>query len=194
MEELIYFLSKMPGLGSRSARRIVLALLKKKEILLDPLIAMLEHVREKINKCPVCYTLDIQTPCTLCTNPKRQESRQICIIEDIDDLWAFEKANIYKGMYHVLGGVLSAMDGITPQDLHIPQLVERINTQNIDEIVFALNTTPNSQTTLYYLLDQLNHSPIKKTILAQGLPTGGEIHYLDEGTLLSAFEGRRRIA
>ena len=189
IERLIQLLAKLPGLGPRSARRAALALLKKRETLLEPLGQAMASAAAALKQCSVCGNLDTTNPCALCRNPER-DTGIICVVEDIADLWALERANVFRGRYHVLGGALSALDGITPERLNIADLLQRVKT-GATEIILAMNTTIEGQTTAHYLLDVLEPLNVKVTRLAHGVPVGGELDYLDEGTLMAAFKARR---
>ncbi len=187
---LIQHLSKLPGLGPRSGRRVALHLLKKREKIFRPLIQVMLDAEQKVKTCHICYALDATDPCTLCTDPKR-DPQQICVVQDVADLWAMERVNTYKGLYHVLGGVLSAIDGVGPQQLAIQSLIERVSKNQITEVILALNATVDGQTTIHYLTELLKPMGATVTTLAHGVPIGGELDYLDEGTLFTAFQGRR---
>ncbi|WP_010297062.1 recombination mediator RecR [Candidatus Odyssella thessalonicensis] len=187
---LIQHLSKLPGLGPRSGRRVALHLLKKREKIFRPLIQVMAEAEQKVRTCHICHALDASDPCTLCTDPKR-DPHQLCVVEDVADLWALERANTYRGVYHVLGGVLSAIDGIGPQQLTIQSLLDRVAKGSVHEVILALNATVDGQTTIHYLIEQLREHKIKITTLAHGVPIGGELDYLDEGTLFTAFQARR---
>jgi len=182
-------LSKLPGLGPRSARRAALALLKKRDTLLEPLADSLREAADAILSCEVCGNLDTQSPCAICSDPRR-DSHLLCVVEDVADLWALERAGVFPGRYHVLGGALSALDGITPERLNVTQLLERVKL-GVDEVILAMNATVEGQTTAHYLMDLLGD--MKVTRLAHGVPVGGEIDYLDEGTLSAAFKARRAL-
>ncbi len=188
IDQLSDLIARLPGLGGRSARRIVLQLLKKRETLLQPLIQQLQKTHDNIQECSVCGNLDTQSPCYICNDPRR-ESENICVVQDVADLWAMERSHAWRGLYHVLGGVMSAMAGTEPDDLRIPQLQERCQ-QGIDEVVLALNVTVEGQTTAHYIVQQLKDLPIKITRLAHGMPIGGELDYLDSGTLSTALNAR----
>lgn len=190
IERLIQILSRLPGLGPRSARRATLHLLKKKEQLLRPLARAAEDAAEKIETCSQCGNLDVANPCAICTNPKRTKN-VICVVEDVADLWALERANVIKGTYLVLGGTLSALDGIGPEQLNISKLVERAADEDVKEILLALNATIDGQTTAHYLTDALKLCDVEVTMLAHGVPVGGELDYLDEGTLSAAVKARK---
>ena len=186
IERLIQLLAKLPGLGPRSARRAALALLKKRETLLDPLTQAMASAAAALKQCSVCGNLD---PCALCRDPER-DTGVICVVEDIADLWALERAGVFRGRYHVLGGALSALDGVTPERLNIAGLLQRVQ-EGAGEIILAVNATIEGQTTAHYLLDLLEPLRVKVTRLAHGVPVGGELDYLDEGTLSAAFKARR---
>ena len=190
IERLIQLLAKLPGLGPRSARRAALALLKKRETLLEPLADALAKAAAALKQCSVCGNLDTADPCALCRSPER-ETGIICVVEDVADLWALERASVFRGRYHVLGGALSALDGITPERLNMPKLLERVKAGAASEIILAMNATVEGQTTAHYLLDALEPLGVKITRLAHGVPVGGELDYLDEGTLSAAFKARR---
>jgi recombination protein RecR len=188
IERLIQLLSKLPGLGPRSARRAALALLKKRDTLLEPLAASLREAADAILTCAVCGNLDTQSPCAICSDTRR-DPHILCVVEDVADLWALERAGVFRGRYHVLGGALSALDGVTPDRLNVTGLLERV--KGIEEVVLAMNATVEGQTTAHYLMDLLGD--MKVTRLAHGVPVGGELDYLDEGTLSAAFKARRAL-
>lgn len=190
IERLIQLLSKLPGLGPRSARRAVLQLIKKKETLLSPLAAAMADAAEKACICSVCGNVDTQDPCAICRDPTRDPST-LCVVEEVGDLWALERAGVHKGRYHVLGGVLSALDGVGPNDLHIGQLIERVGKGEIREIILAMNATVDGQTTAHYITDRLEGTGVTISRLAHGVPVGGELDYLDDGTLAAAMKSRR---
>jgi recombination protein RecR len=189
IERLIALLSKLPGLGPRSARRAALALLKKRDTLLEPLADAMQEAAAAISSCEICGNLDTQSPCAICSDPRR-DTHILCVVEDVADLWALERAGVFRGRYHVLGGALSALDGITPERLNVTSLLERVQ-NGIDEIILAMNATVEGQTTAHYLMDLLGDR--KVTRLAHGVPVGGELDYLDEGTLSAAFKARRAL-
>jgi recombination protein RecR len=189
IERLIQLLSKLPGLGPRSARRAALALLKKRDTLLEPLADALREAADAILTCEVCGNLDTQSPCAICGDPRR-DPHVLCVVEEVADLWALERAGVFRGRYHVLGGALSALDGVTPERLNVAKLLDRV-TQGIDEVILAMNATVEGQTTAHYLVDLLGE--VKVTRLAHGVPVGGELDYLDEGTLSAAFKARRAL-
>ena len=190
IERLIQLLAKLPGLGPRSARRAALTLLKKREGLLEPLATAMAEAASAIKQCDICGNLDTQNPCTICRDARR-ESAVICVVEDVADLWALERAGVFKGRYHVLGGALSALDGVTPERLNLPALLTRIRAGGVAEVILAMNATVEGQTTAHYLMDALEPLGVKVTRLAHGVPVGGELDYLDEGTLSAAFKARR---
>ena len=193
IEKLITDISKLPGLGRRSAQRIALYLLKNKDYSLLPLIQTLKYSHEKIIECKICGNVDMLDPCNICSNSKR-DLNSICVIEDVSDLWTFERIGFYKGLYHVLGGSLSAINGIGTEELSIKKLIKRIEKGNIKEVILALSTTMEGQTTSHVIGDKLNdYKNIIVTRLAQGIPIGGEVHYLDENTLNTAFQSRKKI-
>ena len=189
IDRLIHLLAKLPGLGPRSARRAALALLKKRETLLEPLADAMSEAAAALKQCSTCGNLDTTDPCGLCRDPSR-DAAAICVVEDVDDLWALERAGIFRGRYHVLGGALSALDGITPDKLNLGKLVERVR-GGVGEVILAMNATVEGQTTAHYLMDALEPLHVKVTRLAHGVPVGGELDYLDEGTLSAAFKARR---
>ncbi len=190
IERLIQLLARLPGLGPRSARRAALALVKKKEQLLGPLAAALAEARDTIVPCEICGNIDTVSPCTLCGDDSRDRSL-ICVVEEVGDLWALERAGVLKGLYHVLGGTLSPLDGIGPEDLAIAKLIERARDPQVKEVLLALNATVEGQSTAHYLMDQLAGCTVVVSRLAQGVPIGGELDYLDEGTLAAAVKARK---
>ena len=192
LQNLIYLISKLPGIGPKSASRIVLFLLKNKEKLMYPLSRSLLDSGKLLKKCSICGNIAVKIPCKVCCDPKRNKS-VICVVEDISDLWAVEKTGTFKGLYHVLGGHLSALDGITPDDLLIKELIQRAKLSSVKEIILALNSTVNSQTTLHYITDQLKNIDVKITMIAQGMPFGGELNYVDSGTLTTAMKARKPV-
>ena len=191
IERLIQLLAKLPGLGPRSARRATLELLKKREALLDPLALALREAAAAIKTCEICGNLDTASPCSLCRDPRR-EPHVLCVVEDVADLWALERAGVFRGRYHVLGGALSALDGVTPERLNVASLTERVK-DGVEEVILAMNATVEGQTTAHYLVDALTPLGVKVTRLAHGVPVGGELDYLDEGTLSAAFKARRAL-
>ncbi len=190
IERLIQLLAKLPGLGPRSARRAALHLIKKKDQLLVPLQAAIGDTLDKVGVCSTCGNIDSIDPCTVCGDARRDKTI-ICVVEEIGDLWALERAAAYKGQYHVLGGTLSAIDGIGPEDLNLPKLIARVAAENISEVLLAMNATVDGQTTAHYITDQLDSLDVKVSRLAHGVPVGGELDYLDEGTLAAAIKARR---
>ena len=190
IETLIALLAKVPGLGPRSARRAALQLMKKKDALMLPLAAALSDAATKVQPCFICGALDTQNPCALCTAPDRDDGL-ICVVAEVGDVWALERAGAFKGRYHVLGGVLSALDGIRPDDLRIAKLMERASASDVREIILALAATVDGQTTAHYLVERLQ--PLGKTLsrLSHGVPVGGELDLLDDGTLFAALQSRR---
>lgn len=193
IETLTQALSRLPGLGPRSARRAVLHLLKKRETALDPLLAALTSVSRRLATCSTCGNVDTADPCAICADPRR-DTRQLCVVEEVADLWALERSRLFPGRFHVLGGKLSALDGIRPEDLAIDSLVARIASGGIDEVVLAMNATLEGQTTAHYIAERIESYPVRVTQLAHGLPVGGELDYLDEGTLAQALRARRPVA
>ena len=189
LESLIKRLSKLPGLGQRSARRIVFDLLKDKHKFLKRIIEELKTVDENIKNCETCGNIDVSNQCNICRDPNRNRDI-LCIVENIPDLWALERSGIYNGLYHVLGGVLSAIDGINPRQLNIPSLESRVSASNKTEIIIAISATLDGQTTAHYLFKLLSKYGNKITRLAHGVPIGGELDYLDEGTIIQAMKGR----
>src|ERR1700744_3807152 len=191
IERLIQLLSKLPGLGPRSARRAALALLKKRDMLLEPLAEAMLGAARAIRPCESCGNLDTVSPCAICADPRR-DGHILCVVEDVADLWALERAGVFRGKYHVLGGALSALDGVTPERLNVASLMKRVG-DGVDEVILAVNATVEGQTTAHYLMDTLAPSGVKVTRLAHGVPVGGELDYLDEGTLSAAFKARRGL-
>ena len=190
IERLIQLMSKLPGLGPRSARRAALHLIKRKEPLFAPLTAAMAEVLEAVGVCTNCGNVDTCDPCTICADPSRERS-VICVVEEVGDLWALERAAVIKGQYHVLGGTLSALEGIGPDDLNIAPLIERAASPEVGEVVLAVNATVDGQTTAHYITDRLEDCDVKVSRLAHGVPVGGELDYLDEGTLAAAVKARR---
>lgn len=185
-------LARLPGLGPRSARRAVLYLVKKREAAMEPLLAALQAVADNLVTCATCGNVDTVNPCRLCQDPRRDE-RLLCVVEEVADLWALDRSRLFPGRYHVLGGRLSALEGIRPEDLGIDTLIGRVAAGGIDEVVLAMNATLEGQTTAHYLAERLEKFPIRLTQLAHGLPVGGELDYLDEGTLAQALRARRPV-
>ena len=193
IEALSGALARLPGLGPRSARRAVLWLIKRRETALVQLVEALSAVHGALVECEVCGNVDTRSPCGICGDPRR-DHRQICVVEEVADLWALDRARLFQGGYHVLGGRLSALDGVRPEDLAIARLIERVAAGGIDEVVLATNATLEGQTTAHYIAERLEGYPVRLTQLAHGLPVGGEIDYLDEGTLAQALRARRPVA
>jgi recombination protein RecR len=189
IERLIQLLARLPGLGPRSARRAALFLIKKREPLMAPLASALQTALDKIEICRVCGNIDSHNPCTVCTDPRRDPSI-IVVVADVSDLWALERAGAISARYHVLGGTLSPLDGVGPDDLTIDALVTRAHDAAVKEVILALNATVDGQTTAHYITDLLHNAEVKVTRLAHGVPVGGELDYLDEGTLAAAIRQR----
>ncbi|MEM8798490.1 MAG: recombination mediator RecR [Pseudomonadota bacterium] len=192
LDVLIRAMSRLPGLGPRSARRAVIHLLKHRDTQLGPLIEAMTRVSSALSPCPICHNMDTRSPCSICTDPRRN-LRQLCVVEDIADLWALERAQNFRGKFHVLGGTLSAMDGVQPDDLNISTLVGRVRKGETDEVIIALSATVEGQTTAHYVADQLAGFDVSVTGLAHGVPLGGELDYLDDGTLTQAMKARRPL-
>lgn len=192
IDQLTQALARLPGLGPRSARRAVLHLLKRREAALSPLLRALENVADKLATCAICGNIDTSDPCTVCTDSKRDQ-RSLCVVEEVADLWALDRSRLFPGKFHVLGGRLSALDGVRPEDLGIDTLIARVAGGDIDEVVLAMNATLEGQTTAHYLAERLESHPVRVTQLAHGLPVGGELDYLDEGTLAQALRARRPV-
>ncbi|MEP3889717.1 MAG: recombination mediator RecR [Hellea sp.] len=190
IERLIALLSKLPGLGPRSARRAALDLIKKRDAVMRPLAAAMAEAAEKISTCETCGNVDAQNPCNICAAPGRDQSI-ICVVQDVGDLWAMERAGAFKGQYHVLGGTLSALDGVRPEDLNIAGLIERAKVGDIKEVILAMNATVDGQTTAHYITDHLEKAGVTISRLAHGVPVGGELDYLDDGTITAAMKSRR---
>ena len=193
IDALTQALARLPGLGPRSARRAVLHLMKKREGSLIPLLAALQSVADNLSTCATCGNLDTRDPCAICIDPRRDD-KSLCVVEEVADLWALDRSRLFPGRYHVLGGRLSALEGVRPEDLGIDKLVVRVAAGGIDEVVLAMNATLEGQTTAHYLAERLEKFPIRLTQLAHGLPVGGELDYLDEGTLAQALRARRPVA
>lgn len=192
IEALASALARLPGLGPRSARRAVLWLVKRRETALPQLLEALSAVQETLVECATCGNVDTRNPCSICSDPRR-DRRQICVVEEVADLWALDRARLFTGLYHVLGGRLSALDGVRPEDLNIGPLLQRVAEGGVDEVVLAMNATLEGQTTAHYLAERLEAYPVRITQLAHGLPVGGELDYLDEGTLAQALRARRPV-
>ena len=192
IEALTQAFARLPGLGPRSARRAVLHLLKRRAAALAPLRRALEAVDERLAECGTCGNVDTSDPCGVCADPRR-DMRLLCVVEEVADLWALDRSRLFPGRFHVLGGRLSALDGVRPEDLAIDRLVTRVAAGGIDEVVLAMNATLEGQTTAHYLAERLAGLPVRLTQLAHGLPVGGELDYLDEGTLAQALRQRRPV-
>ncbi|MEM8744085.1 MAG: recombination mediator RecR [Pseudomonadota bacterium] len=192
IEQLIQLLARLPGLGPRSARRAALHLINKKDQLLTPLAAAMAAARDTIVICEICGNVDTSTPCTICLDPRRDGSL-ICVVEEVADLWALERAGVIKGRYHVLGGTLSPLDGVGPEELSIAGLIARAKAPEVKEVLLALNATVEGQSTAHYLMDQLETCEVTVSQLAHGVPVGGELDYLDEGTLAAAIKARKTL-
>lgn len=191
LENLIELMARLPGLGPRSARRAVLHLVKKRALVLMPLADAMAQVAATARECLNCGNIGTSDLCEICESEKRANG-ELCIVEDVADLWAMERAGVFKGRYHVLGGTLSALDAIGPEELRIPKLMDRVQTESISEVILALNATVDGQTTAHYIADQLENR-VKVTSLAQGVPIGGELDYLDDGTISAALRARKSV-
>jgi len=191
IDHLIELMAKLPGLGPRSARRAVLHLIRKRDLLLTPLADLMQTVAITARECLNCGNVGTTDVCDICQSDKRANG-EICIVEDVADLWAMERSGVFKGRYHVLGGTLSALDAVGPDDLRIPQLVNRLEAENITEVILALNATIDGQTTAHYIADQIEDR-VTLTSLAQGVPIGGELDYLDDGTITAALNARKKL-
>ena len=192
IDRLIQLLARLPGLGPRSARRAVLFLIKKREALLLPLIQALQDVAQSIKPCTICGNLDGSDPCTICQD-ERRDAGSICVIADVADLWALERTAAYRGRYHVLSGVLSALDGIGPEQLNLGSLYRRVEAGGVKEVILALGATVDGQTTAHYISDRLRSFGVTVSRLAHGVPVGGELDYLDDGTLIQALKARSKL-
>lgn len=192
IDRLVRIMSRLPGLGPRSARRAVLAMLTRRESLMLPLSEALRAAAESVKTCGICGNLDLHDPCSLCTDDQRDNSR-LCVVESVGDLWALERSGAFQGRYHVLHGTLSALDGRTPESLNTGGLLERASRPEVTEVILALNATVDGQTTAHYLRDRLEGCNVAITFLARGVPVGGELDYLDEGTLSAALAARRSL-
>jgi len=192
LEDLIRKLGRLPGLGPRSARRAVLFLLKNRDRLMLPLANDMNDVARNIRACVDCGNLDITDRCSICSDPRRDHSR-ICVVEDVGDLWAMERASVYRGLYHILGGTLSAIDGRGPDDLLVDRLLIRAGDDRVDEVILALSATVDGQTTAHYIGERLAATAVDVTRLARGMPVGGELDYLDDGTLAQALQARSKL-
>ncbi len=192
IERLVRLLARLPGLGPRSAQKAVLAMLKRPELLMEPLAEALAVCARSVRRCSICRNLDSRDPCALCSDPERN-AQQLCVVEEVEDLWAMERAGSYRGLYHVLGGTLSALDDVGPEDLGIAELVSRVRARGVCEVILALGATVEGQTTAHYLAERLKSTGVKITRLAHGVPIGGELNYLDEGTLDAALRARQPV-
>ncbi len=192
VQALIDLMARLPGLGPRSARRAVLHLIKKRGQLMRPLAQALADVAETVKPCINCGNIGTSEICDICTSDKRATG-EVCVVEDVADLWAMERAGVFRGRYHVLGGTLSALDAVGPEDLRIPHLLDRVGRDGITEVILALNTTVDGQTTAHYIADQMQGRNVTVTSLAQGVPIGGELDYLDDGTIGAALRSRRAL-
>ena len=191
IDALIEMMARLPGLGPRSARRAVLHLIRKRAVLLHPLADLMQTVAVNARECLNCGNVGTADVCDICTSNKRGNG-ELCVVEDVADLWAMERTGAFKGRYHVLGGTLSALDAIGPEDLRIPKLLDRVAAEEISEVILALNATVDGQTTAHYIADQLGGT-VEITSLAQGVPIGGELDYLDDGTISAAFKARKKV-
>lgn len=192
IERLIQLMAKLPGLGPRSARRAVLTLLKRRETMMLPLLQAMQAAADAIARCSVCGNLDTTDPCAICDDPRRDPS-SLCVVEDVADLWALERAGCHRGRYHVLGGVLSALDGVGPDDLGIRRLGARVEASGVREVILALSFTVDGQATAHYISETLKGHDVTVSGIAHGVPLGGELHYLDDATLATALGARRGI-
>ena len=192
IERLIQLLSRLPGFGPRSARRAVLHLIKRRETVMQPLVQALSDAADAILVCSNCGNLDTVEPCAVCRDKDRDQG-VVCVVEDVADLWALERTRSFRGQYHVLGGRLSALDGIGPEDLNIAGLIGRAEAGDVNEVILAMNLTVDGQTTAHYIADRLEHTDVEVTRLAHGVPVGGELDYLDDGTLETALRSRRTV-
>jgi recombination protein RecR len=192
IDRLVQLLAKLPGLGPRSARRAALFLFKRRETLMEPLASALAEAAQRIRTCSTCGNLDTADPCSICRDPRR-DAGLVCVVEDVADLWAIERSSAYRGRYHVLGGTLSALDGVGPEDLHIDALVRGVAAGGVREVILAVNATVEGQTTAHYIMDRLADSGAQLSRLAHGVPMGGELDYLDEGTLSAALAARHPL-
>jgi recombination protein RecR len=191
IDALIDMMAKLPGLGPRSARRAVLHLIRKRALLLTPLADLMQTVAATARECLNCGNIGTSDTCDICAAEKRANG-ELCVVEDVADLWAMERAGVFKGRYHVLGGTLSALDAVGPEELRIPRLIDRVEAESITEVILALNATVDGQTTAHYIADQLEHR-VTLTSLAQGVPIGGELDYLDDGTISAALKARKQL-
>ncbi|MEM0989829.1 MAG: recombination mediator RecR [Pseudomonadota bacterium] len=192
IERLIDLMAKLPGLGPRSARRAALHLVKRKDRLLLPLAASMAEVADKVRTCKICGNITISEVCEICQDPRRANGT-LCVVADVADLWAMERSATFKGRYHVLGGLLSALDGITPETLNIPKLAQRVRTEEISEVILALTASIDGQTTAHVIAEYLEDTGAQVTSLAKGVPIGGELDYLDDGTISAALAARKAV-
>ncbi len=192
IDNLIQLLARLPGLGPRSARRAALHLIKRREALLEPLARAMGEAAAKVRTCSTCGNVDTADPCSLCSDPRRDASI-ICVVEDVADLWAIERTATYRGRYHVLGGTLSALDGVGPDDLRVGELVARARDEAVKEVILANSATVDGQTTAHYITDRLADAGVSVSAIAHGVPVGGELDYLDDGTLTAALKARRNV-
>lgn len=192
LDRAMQYLAKLPGLGPRSARRAILHLMKRRDSLMIPLADALRVAAERIKPCAVCGNLDTTDPCAICADDRR-DGTSLCVIQDVADIWALERASGFKGRYHVLGGVLSALDGIGPEDLNLDSLIVRAAAPEVTEVILAMNATVDGQTTAHYIADRLSNCGVRITRLAHGVPVGGELDYLDDGTLAQALRARQAV-
>ena len=192
IESLIRQISKLPGLGPRSARRIALALIKKRNMLLDPLVHALTVAADRVRVCSACGNYDSQDPCIICSDPRRDPTI-VCVVEDVADLWAMERASVFRGRYHVTGGLLSPLSGIGPDDLKLDRLLDRVRAEHVKEVILALAATVDGQTTSHYIAEKLHETGTVVSGLAHGMPVGGELDYLDDGTISAALRARRPV-
>jgi recombination protein RecR len=192
IDRLIELLAKLPGLGPRSARRVALHLIKRPAQLMTPLADAMSSAARAISTCRICGNVDTTDPCRICAHPERDAS-VICVVEDVADLWAIERTGVFRGRYHVLGGTLSALDGVNPEDLNIGKLITRAGEPAVQEVILATNATVAGQTTAHYIMERLASSGVKVSRLAHGVPVGGELDYLDDGTLTAAMKSRRTL-
>jgi recombination protein RecR len=192
VERLIALMARLPGLGPRSARRAVLAMIRKRALMLDPLAQAMTEVAATVRECSTCGNIATGDTCAICADPRRATG-ELCVVETVADLWAMERAQVFRGRYHVLGGVLSALDGVGPETLRLPDLAARAASGDVSEVILALNATIDGQTTAHYIADQLAPIGVRVTSLAQGVPIGGELDYLDDGTIGAALMARRAL-
>jgi recombination protein RecR len=192
VDRLIALMARLPGLGPRSARRAVLTMIRRREALLDPLAQALAEVAATVRECATCGNIATAPRCAICDDPRRATG-EICVVENVADLWAMERGGLFRGRYHVLGGVLSALDNVGPEELRIPRLLSRVASADVTEVILALNVTVDGQTTAHYIADQLAPAGVRVTSLAQGVPIGGELDYLDDGTISAALLARKAL-